>query len=80
MLVRSGEVLLRGLNEQSSLLEQYTVDVFMSLLSLPFIFSGFYALHVRCDSYLRPFLYFLAASFLVATQMHWRVGQLESSL
>ena len=38
VLVRSGEVLLRG-HEQSSL-EQYSVDAFTSLLGLPFIFSG----------------------------------------
>jgi len=36
----------------------------MALLALPFIISGFYALYVRCDSYLRPFLYFMVVSFV----------------
>ena len=33
-------------------------------LAWPLVSGGFYALHARCDSYLRPFMYFMIVSGL----------------
>eukprot|EP00913_Durusdinium_trenchii_P000178 g161.t1 len=51
--------------ESSSSLELQTFHAFTALLGLPFIVSGFYALYAHCDSYLRPFMYFMIVSFVV---------------
>eukprot|EP00931_Biecheleriopsis_adriatica_P067621 TRINITY_DN41733_c0_g1_i1.p1 TRINITY_DN41733_c0_g1~~TRINITY_DN41733_c0_g1_i1.p1 ORF type:complete len:263 (-),score=40.88 TRINITY_DN41733_c0_g1_i1:24-734(-) len=60
-----GDVVMRDptfLSDHS--LESQTLSTCFGLLSLPFIFSGFYGVWCRCDSYLRPYLYFTMAAFL----------------
>ncbi|CAJ1430987.1 unnamed protein product, partial [Effrenium voratum] len=66
-----GDVVLQSKRFQSTKTsEAQTFDLCEALLALPFIFSGFYALRVRCDSYLRPFMYFMMVTFAVdALQM-----------
>eukprot|EP00438_Fugacium_kawagutii_P012929 Skav226152 [mRNA] locus=scaffold1065:381591:387052:- [translate_table: standard] len=66
LVVTAGEVVVQDPRfESSETLEGQTFNAFGALLGLPFILSGFYSLHARCDSYLRPFLYFMIASAVV---------------
>eukprot|EP00434_Breviolum_minutum_P022658 symbB.v1.2.019995.t1/scaffold1657.1/size107422/4 len=66
LVVTAGEVVVQDPRfESSKTLEVQTFNAFVALLGVPFILSGFYSLFARCDSYLRPFLYFMIASFLV---------------
>ncbi|CAK9066712.1 cAMP-dependent protein kinase type I-alpha regulatory subunit, partial [Durusdinium trenchii] len=66
LVVTTGEVVFQEERfESSSSLELQTFHAFTALLGLPFIVSGFYALYAHCDSYLRPFMYFMIVSFVV---------------
>eukprot|EP00435_Cladocopium_sp_Y103_P006583 s1683_g2.t1 len=65
LVVTAGEVVVQDPRfESTQTLEEQTFNAFVALFALPFILSGFYALHARYDSYLRPFMYFMIAAGL----------------
>lgn len=64
LVVTAGEVVVQDPRfESTQTLEKQTFNA--PGCATPSYESGFYALHARCDSYLRPFMYFMIASAMV---------------